>query len=178
MGSLWRAVLEPFSAFVLGSISDIESCRQFVSGLWLRPTGVDKSKQTFVALILTCSPHSSGGELLSFPGGRAPLRRKLKLLLPLAVVSLLAFTMKTQAQAPVVAGPNADPTYQQLRNISLGSEAVRIENVDLKRDAATFHLHSGNLCFVAPVNGKITGACSWAMATWCWSLPFQLRNPR
>jgi hypothetical protein len=28
----------------------------------------------------------------------------------------------------------------------------------LKRDAGTFHLHSGTVCFVAPVQGKVTGA--------------------
>src|SRR5208283_2457919 len=39
-----------------------------------------------------------------------------------------------------------------------GREAVSVSNFDLKRDAATFHLRSGTLCFVAPVAGKITGA--------------------
>jgi hypothetical protein len=28
----------------------------------------------------------------------------------------------------------------------------------LKRDAGTFHFRSGTVCFIAPVNGKITGA--------------------
>jgi hypothetical protein len=54
--------------------------------------------------------------------------------------------------------PNSDPTYQQLRNLSLGSEAVSVNNFDLKRDAATFHLRWGTVCFVAPVQGKVTGA--------------------
>jgi hypothetical protein len=55
-------------------------------------------------------------------------------------------------------GPNADPTYQQLRSLGLGSDAVGVSNFDLKRDAATFHLRSGTVCFVPPVNGKVTGA--------------------
>src|ERR1019366_98745 len=55
------------------------------------------------------------------------------------------------------AGPNSDPTYQQLRNLSLGGEAVSVSNFDLKRDAGTFHLHSGTVCFVTPVQGKVTG---------------------
>jgi len=54
--------------------------------------------------------------------------------------------------------PNADGNYQQLRNIALGSEAVSVSNVTLKRDAATFQLNSGTVCFLAPVNGKVTGA--------------------
>jgi hypothetical protein len=54
--------------------------------------------------------------------------------------------------------PNSDPTYQQLRNIGLGGEAVSINNFDLKRDAATFHLRSGTVCFLSPVQGKVTGA--------------------
>ena len=55
-------------------------------------------------------------------------------------------------------GPNSDPTYQQLRNLTIGGEAVSVNNLDLKRDAGTFHLHSGTVCFAAPVQGKVTGA--------------------
>lgn len=54
--------------------------------------------------------------------------------------------------------PNSDPTYLQLRNLTLGSEAVSLSNVELKRDAATFRFKSGTMCFVAPVQGKVTGA--------------------
>jgi hypothetical protein len=49
--------------------------------------------------------------------------------------------------------PNSDPIYQQLRNLTLGSESVSVSNVDLKRETATFHLRSGTVCFVAPVQG-------------------------
>jgi Peptidase family M1 domain len=87
-------------------------------------------------------------------------------LLP-AVVSLarpllLALPGLLLAIAPAAAqsatpGPNADPTYQALRNLTLGGEAVSVSNLDLKRDAGTFHLHSGTVCFVAPVQGKVTG---------------------
>ena len=55
-------------------------------------------------------------------------------------------------------GPNSDPTYQQLRNLTLSGEAVSVSNFDLKRDAGTFHLRSGTVCFVPPVNGRVTGA--------------------
>jgi Peptidase family M1 domain len=61
-------------------------------------------------------------------------------------------------QSPAPSGPNSDPTYQALRNLTLGSEAVSVSNLDLKRDGGTFHLHSGTVCFVAPVQGKVTGA--------------------
>ena len=54
--------------------------------------------------------------------------------------------------------PNSDPTYQALRNIALSGEAVSVNNVELKRDAGTFHLRSGNVCFVSAVNGRVTGA--------------------
>jgi hypothetical protein len=74
----------------------------------------------------------------------------------LAVVCLLA--LASAAQTPPAVGPNSDPAYQQLRNIGLGSEAVSVTNFDLKRDAATFHFTSGTVCFVSPVNGKVTGA--------------------
>jgi len=55
-------------------------------------------------------------------------------------------------------GPNSDPTYQALRNLTLGSETVSVTNFDLKRDAGTFHLRSGTVCFVSPLNGRVTGA--------------------
>jgi Peptidase family M1 domain len=54
--------------------------------------------------------------------------------------------------------PNSDPTYQALRNLTLSGEAVSVSNLELKRDAGTFHLRSGIVCFVAPVAGKVTGA--------------------
>ena len=53
---------------------------------------------------------------------------------------------------------NSDSNYQQLRNIGLSGEAISVKGLDLKRDAATFHLRSGTVCFVPPVQGKITGA--------------------
>lgn len=58
------------------------------------------------------------------------------------------------AQSPA----NSDPTYSALRNLTLGLEAVTLANYDLKRDAGTFRFRSGTVCFVAPVDGKVTGA--------------------
>ncbi len=86
------------------------------------------------------------------------MREKSNVLLSLAVVSLFAASSISYAQTAPAAGPNSDPVYQQLRNIGLGGESVTVSNFDLKRDAATFHLHSGTVCFVAPVQGKVTGA--------------------
>jgi len=78
-------------------------------------------------------------------------------LLVLVCLSALSLSVKAiEPATPMV--PNSDPTYQQLRNLSLGSEAVSVNNVNLRRDAATFHLRSGTVCFVAPVQGKVTGA--------------------
>lgn len=54
--------------------------------------------------------------------------------------------------------PNSDPTYQQLRNLGLSGEAVAVKDFTLTRDAAAFHLASGTVCFLAPVQGKVTGA--------------------
>ena len=75
-----------------------------------------------------------------------------------AATILLASCFPLYAADNPSAGPNSDPTYQQLRNLTLGSEAVSVSNLDLKRDAGTFHLRSGTVCFVAPVQGKVTGA--------------------
>jgi Peptidase family M1 domain len=74
---------------------------------------------------------------------------------PSAFLPLIAFllcTPRLHAQA------NSDGTYSALRNLNLGTEAVSLTNYDLKRDAGTFRFRAGTVCFVAPVNGKITGA--------------------
>jgi Peptidase family M1 domain len=85
------------------------------------------------------------------------LRRKFDLHHVLAVVSLLVVAQSTEGQTAPPPGPNSDAVYQQLRKIGLGSETVTVKDFELKRDAATFHLN-GYVCFVAPVNGKVTGA--------------------
>src|SRR5271165_6845923 len=71
---------------------------------------------------------------------------------------VLAFFIPVFAADAPAPGPNSDPTYQQLRNLTLGAEAVSVSNFDLKRDAGTFHLHSGTVCFTSTVQGKVTGA--------------------
>jgi hypothetical protein len=73
----------------------------------------------------------------------------------LRVASIL---LVTTSVAWAQSGANSDPNYVALRNLGLGSEAVRVTNFDLKRDAGTFRLNSGTVCFVPPVDGKVTGA--------------------
>lgn len=67
---------------------------------------------------------------------------------------MLVFT----SAAPAQTAPNSDPAYAALRNLTLGSEAVHVKNLDIKRDAGTFRFNSGTVCFAAPVNGKVTAA--------------------
>src|SRR5260370_18544492 len=74
-----------------------------------------------------------------------------------AILGSLRVFIPVAAQS-VQPGANSDPTYQQLRNLTLGAEAVSVNNLELKREAGTFHLHSGTVCFVTPVEGKVTGA--------------------
>jgi peptidase M1-like protein len=79
----------------------------------------------------------------------------------LFVLLLPAYAANSSSDNPAAtpaAPPNSDPTYQQLRNLTVGGEAVSVSNFELKRDGGTFHLHSGTVCFVNPVQGKITGA--------------------
>jgi hypothetical protein len=55
-----------------------------------------------------------------------------------------------------------DATYQQLRNAAAAPESfttyASVNNLVLKRDAATFTLRSGELYFLAPVEGRVPGA--------------------
>ncbi len=80
-----------------------------------------------------------------------------KLFWPLFVVSFAVLAGPAPAQNASPA-PNSDPTYQALRSLTLSGEALNVSNFELKREVATFHLRSGTICFVAPVNGKVTGA--------------------
>lgn len=75
-----------------------------------------------------------------------------------AIIGMLLAAIPVTAQNAQPVAPNSDPTYQALRNIALSGEAVSVSNFELKRDAGTFHLRSGTVCFVTPVNGKVTGA--------------------
>jgi hypothetical protein len=60
--------------------------------------------------------------------------------------------------APAAQAPNTNPVYQQLRYLTLSGEAFAVSEFELKRDVGTFHFSSGTVCFVMPVDGKVTGA--------------------
>ena len=92
---------------------------------------------------------------------------KRRLLLLVFLLSLSAFTCaQTLSQRPeqppaaptAPAKANSDPTYQQLRNVGLSGEVSAANNLVLKRDAGAFTFRSGSFYFLAPVNGKVTGA--------------------
>src|SRR5205814_8641685 len=70
-----------------------------------------------------------------------------------AAAVILAVISTARAQS----GPGSDPNHVPLRNLTLGSEAISVKNLELKRDAGTFRLNSGTVCSVAPVNGRSTG---------------------
>ncbi|MGA9304629.1 MAG: hypothetical protein WBW31_04405, partial [Candidatus Sulfotelmatobacter sp.] len=91
--------------------------------------------------------------VVSLARSSASIKRSLFLATPALLLAI--FPASAQNAAP---GPNSDPTYQALRNLTLGGEAITVSNLDLKRDAGTFHMRSGTVCFVAPVQGKVTGA--------------------
>src|ERR1035437_1452747 len=53
---------------------------------------------------------------------------------------------------------NANVVYQQLRGLMPGNDVITINNLVLRRDAATFTLRQGSIAFYSEVNGKVTGA--------------------
>ncbi|MGE5205013.1 MAG: M1 family aminopeptidase [Chlamydiota bacterium] len=73
-------------------------------------------------------------------------------------VALTILISVAYAAEPAPNQPNSDPVYQQLRNLGLSGEAVTVKELVLKRDAATLTFHSGTICFLTPVQGKVTGA--------------------
>src|SRR5438105_1047313 len=70
------------------------------------------------------------------------------------ILLLVSSGQSQQTQPPA----NSYPAYKELRNVGLSGETVTVSNLNLKRDAATFHLRSGTVCFVSAVQGKVTGA--------------------
>ena len=75
----------------------------------------------------------------------------------LVLIFLLTLTFCAWADQPP-AGANSDATYRQLRDQSLGGEAIAVTNFTLKRDAGTFHFNQGSFIFATPINGKVTAA--------------------
>jgi hypothetical protein len=94
---------------------------------------------------------------MSFLIRTMPSAARVSLTGALALLTIVLLAGR-DAYAQNEAKANSDPTYQALRNLTLGSEAVSVTNLELKREAGTFHLRSGTVCFVAPVAGKVTGA--------------------
>jgi hypothetical protein len=82
--------------------------------------------------------------------------RSLQCFLLRVTVLFLTYSGFILAQDPTPA-PNSDATYQQLRSLTLGGEAVSVNNFELKRNAASFRLKSGTVCFTSAVQGKVTG---------------------
>ena len=81
--------------------------------------------------------------------------RKVALCLLVIVIGL---SSAAGAADQAAAGANSDPTYRQLRDLSLGGDAIAVSNLTLKRDAGTFKFDQGTFVFSTPVNGKVTGA--------------------
>ena len=71
--------------------------------------------------------------------GRALYSAVVSLVRSLASIAILSW-LAQPGLLPAAAqnstpGPNSDPNYQALRNLTLGGEAVSVSNFDLKRDA-------------------------------------------
>lgn len=81
-----------------------------------------------------------------------PVRGRIFSLLVILLFSFLPSGVLAERQ------PNANATYQQLRGLMPGGEIISVNNLELKRDAATFTFHNGDFAFLGEVNGKITGA--------------------
>lgn len=69
----------------------------------------------------------------------------------------LGVSLVNAADAPLQPA-NTDPAYRALSAIGIGSEAVAVNNFAFQRDIGTFNLKTGTLFFLAPVEGKVTGA--------------------
>jgi hypothetical protein len=76
-----------------------------------------------------------------------------------ATLVLLSTCLSVSACLAADIAPGSDSAYKELRTIGFSTEpSISVADFTLKRDAAHFQLNSGTVCFLAPVNGKITGA--------------------
>jgi hypothetical protein len=69
-------------------------------------------------------------------------------------IPLLSCCTLTYSQHP----GNTNAYYQQLRGLLPGGEVIQVNNLELRRDAATFTFRHGDIAFYGEVNGKVTGA--------------------
>lgn len=83
---------------------------------------------------------------------------RLHIVVVLLFVLVLLGSTAMFGQTPAEQAGNTDATYQALRNITVGGEALVAENTVLKREFATFTFKNGTFYFLAAVNGKVTGA--------------------
>src|SRR6476620_294561 len=75
------------------------------------------------------------------------------------------------------AGADLFSTYSQLRETGLDPQRVAVvENVELKKDAATFRLKSGTLYFLKPVLGRSPGAVFMGDAAISFKPPAQIEQ--
>lgn len=85
-------------------------------------------------------------------------------------LAVSAYAQKPSPTPPIVGEvtvtatkANNDPVYKELRKLSespnaFGGDYATVNNLELRRDAATFNLRSGEIYFLTPAEGKTTGA--------------------
>jgi len=73
------------------------------------------------------------------------------LIVPIVLISCLG-------SLPAQHAANANAAYRQLRGLLPGGEVITVNNLELRRDAATFTFRSGSFAFYGQVDGKVTGA--------------------
>src|SRR5215472_11755168 len=75
--------------------------------------------------------------------------------------SLCLCAVLVGATAPWVCAqqaPNRNAVYQQLRALLPADDTISVNNLELRRDAATFTFTRGDIALYPEVNGKVTGA--------------------
>jgi hypothetical protein len=72
--------------------------------------------------------------------------------------SFSLFSIELSAELSTASSQDLLATYKQLRTIPGGSDSATVNNVVLKRDAATFTFVSGRLMFAAPIAGRVLAA--------------------
>ncbi len=85
------------------------------------------------------------------------MKTLLRAVLAIILLTALFATAQQPTTATTTSAPNSDPVYQQLQRVGVGSEVVKVSDFVLHRDAAKFKLN-GTVTFLAPVEGKVTGA--------------------
>jgi hypothetical protein len=148
-GTLRISVRDPKGAVIAGASVSLRPASQktFVAAGVSDPAGVFTAKDVApgqYVVIVEDSGFESAEQTVAVGD------KDVELTVTLAIAPVVTAIEVEGKRSPMA---NSDPNYRALRDAPIATR-FRVENVELKRDGATFIFKDGHIAFVAPVLGK------------------------